>query len=437
MCRPPSGPSPPVKSITHFADLPLYQLFSELATVFSNLDKSQRGVFQRIHAEEIDLPTNRPPPDPATAQLWIERLPDEFRDYFAQATSPFRASVTEHLKTAKSIGSMPHAWLYASKTEYAALLAKAKDARMLHWSVLSTEDNHYCAMASEIQMTLFAVSKSHNRSRLISWPRVQNDAIQELPFTSLPHPSMFEAIRQQGSALSSFFLDISNMFHNITLSLWLSRLLPMPPILFSHLPIETQRRIAKRTHIHAQNTEFLIRPSQATMPMGFKWAVFIDHNFLSSYFDEPFKLLKSSRLAFSSMILSKLHAADAPFLVSQRTPLLLHVIDDAVVVAVDWPTVLLTTWHKITRTILRVEQLPVAHNKSSHPLTIVQDSISFIGCKWHLKHGIIEPASDKLKKITSRVKSLLEAQACSSKDRELIVGKLLWFFQSGFFATLN
>ena len=73
----------------------------------------------------------------------------------------------------------------------------------------------------------------------------------------------------------------------------------------------------------------------------------------------------------------------------------------------------------------------MADSKSSHPLTVVQDSLTFVGCNWNLQQGVIEPTPDKVKRITACVKSLLESQTVRPQDWERVVGKLLWF------ATLN
>ena len=157
------------------------------------------------------------------------------------------------------------------------------------------------------------------------------------PYTSLPNPTMFEAIRLQGEDPGAFFFDISNMFHNGTLPLWLARLLPLQPVQFSRLQTHTQLRIMQRTPLPPDKSRLFLRPCQATMPMGFKWAVFIARYFVSSCIDESFNLLKSTPLAFPDMSLTRLRGEDAPFLVKQRHPLLLHIIDDAAVLTVGWP----------------------------------------------------------------------------------------------------
>ena len=158
-----------------------------------------------IRAEQIDLPTSRPPPDPKNASLWIQRLPAHVKPLFDEQTSTFQNSIREYVRSAKQSRTLPPSKVYASKTEYVALLDKAEHAGMLHWSIDSQDGTADSGYIADIEMTIFSVSKSHSRSRLISWPRVQNEAMPHPPYTSLPNPAMFEAIRTTGTKLGSFF----------------------------------------------------------------------------------------------------------------------------------------------------------------------------------------------------------------------------------------
>ena len=81
------------------------------------------------------------------------------------------------------------------------------------------------------------------------------------------------------------------MFHNIMFPLWLARLLPMKPVAFQDLSPRTKARIAKRINIPQNTATLRVPPCQATMPMGFKLAVFVAHTFVSSCFDESVHLL--------------------------------------------------------------------------------------------------------------------------------------------------
>ena len=416
------------QAAANLADLPTYHFFPELTASFSDPDLAhQRGLFQRINTATIDLPSRRAPPHHTHADRWIQRLPEALKPLLQRKTNPFQTAILTYINTASAEHPLPTPKLYATTTEYLALLAKLEDAGMLHWSVFTDEPPQYTSMASTIEMTLFSVTKSEGRGRLISWPRIQNHATPQPPHTSLPNPAMFEAIRLQGENPGAFLFDISNMFHNITLPLWLARLLPLQPVLFSQVQTHTQLRIMQRTLLPSDKSRLLLRPCQATMPMGFKWAVFIAHHFVSSCIDESFNLLKSTPLAFPDMSLTRLQGEDAPFLVKQRNPLLLHIIDAAAVLTVDWPPALVLTWHRLVRRVLEINQIPVALAKSSNPQMVIQESITFIGCIWHLTQGLVVPSPDKLELATARALALLDAQTSTSRDWMRPTGKLLWF----------
>ena len=130
----------------------------------------------------------------------------------------------------RQAGTLPTPKTYASQQQYAQLIQRAELAGMLRWSKVGEESPEYKKLADAIQLTTFAVSKSKSRARLISWPRIQNNAMPDPPHTPLPEPSLFEAVEVHGSNQSATYLDIANMFHNITLPLWLTKLLPLRKI---------------------------------------------------------------------------------------------------------------------------------------------------------------------------------------------------------------
>ena len=255
---------------------------------------------------------------------------------------------------------------------------------MLTWSLVNEESKEYSQLADAVQLTLFAVSKSATRTRLISWPRVQNDALPDPPYTYVPDPSLFEAIKIDGNDTSAFFLDIANMFHNITVPVWLSRLFPMNQIYARELDDDTLQRM--KTHLPQlyQNENQLLRPCQATMPMGFKWAAFIAHSFVAGCLDQAYKLFRTSRFAPIGMQRPHiLHAERAPFQVITAKPIVLHIIDDVTFVATGWSDDAIKAWHKITRPVLALNGLPINESKSCRLEHVEKESIPFIGC-----HGI-------------------------------------------------
>ena len=138
---------------------------------------------------------------------------------------------------------------------------------MLRWTAVSDENPNYTQLADTIQLTSFAVSKMHSRTRLISWPRVQNDAMPDPPHTYLPYPSLFEATQVSDHAMSAFYLDIANMFNHITLPDWLAKLFPLKPIRAQELDEKTLQRIRRQLPHLDTSTNPILRPCQATMPM--------------------------------------------------------------------------------------------------------------------------------------------------------------------------
>ena len=167
---------------------------------------------------------------------------------------------------------------------------------------MSEEDPSYTQLANSIQLTLFAVSKAEKRTRLISWPRVQNDALPDPTYTHLPEPSLFEAIAASAPKLSAYYLDVSNMFHNIILLDWLAKLFPLQTMNMRELDTGTLRRIKMQLPKIDENDNSLLWPCQATMPMSFKWAVFIAHSFPSACLDTAYKLFMSMSLMTSRLL---------------------------------------------------------------------------------------------------------------------------------------
>ena len=157
------------QTAANLADLPTYHFFPELAASFSDPDLAhQRGIFQRIKAATIDLPSHRAPPNDTRADLWIRRLPETLKPLFQRKTNHFQTAILTHINTATEERPLPLAKLYASTPEYVALLDMLEDEGMQYWSVVTHESPQYTRKASTIEMTLFSVTKSEGRSRLIS-----------------------------------------------------------------------------------------------------------------------------------------------------------------------------------------------------------------------------------------------------------------------------
>lgn len=161
---------------------------------------------------------------------------------------------------------------------------------MLQLSVVKEEYLKYTKFAKHVTMTSFAVVKDTKRDRLISWPRMQNEGMPKPPYADLLALDLLQNIGVPDSACpSGFFFDIANMFHTIRLPPSFAKLLPMSPILFGSLSKETQSAIlsTKNTNLHQH---VLVRPLQTTMPMGFKWSVFIAHTIAKKCIQHAYQL---------------------------------------------------------------------------------------------------------------------------------------------------
>ena len=391
---------------TLLAEAPSYLVIPELREIFDNPDTAARkGQFRWIKAETIDLPPSRDTPSPTASALWITHLPPPIAQVFNHQFNTFFEQPLEiYVKTGTQTRTLPPSKTHATPQQYRHLLKRAESAGMLRWSLVHEEDGEFSKFADAIQLTLFAVSKTQKRTRLISWPRVQNDALPDPPYTYLPDPSLFEAIEVIGHKLSAHFIDIANMFHNITLPTWLTRLFPMKPVPARELDQQTWDRIKIQIPHWDQNRNHLIRPYQATMPMGFKWAVFIAHTFVSGCLDHAYKLFRSSRLAPPGIQSPHtLHADRAPFLVNPTKPLILHIIDDVSFVTTGWPDAAVSAWHKITDQVVALNRLPINERKSSRHGVIEKSAITFIGCHWDFASMSITPSPDKLASIEERI----------------------------------
>lgn len=63
------------------------------------------------------------------------------------------------------------------------------------------------------------------------------------------------------------------MFHNMGLPPLMTNLFPLPLIKFGEVDDKTKRDVLTAVGTHSLHEGTLIRPAQATMPIGFIWAV--------------------------------------------------------------------------------------------------------------------------------------------------------------------
>jgi len=278
-------------------------------------------------------------------------------------------------------------------------------------------------------MTSFAVVKDSENDRLISWPREQNLHFADPPHVDLPDPSLFSRLRLASAKVSAIALDVANMFQNVALPAWLVSYFPLMPVTFGDLPGDLQRRIIDELGLKdrpTQRTRF--RPHQKSLPMGFKWAVYIAHAFARRCIENAVQELAIVRgspvrvVAFSRrsrlMRLMKVPAG---------AMLLMHIIDDINAVFLDWDPQDAIRFQCLVRRELILRHLPIKESKSTPTGQPITRLMPFIGRKWNLQTGAVRPKTDKLNPIRRKtLATLSKVSFISRKELERLIGTLLW-----------
>ena len=382
-----------------------------------------KGEFKLLEASWLDLPTRAPP---ASASHWIHLLPPS-----AQATlgtdqiSKFKDSISFLHDTAVTIPSLR---VHCNPAEYSHVLARLSLANMIEWSLVKTEKLQYSRIADILTMTSFAVVKDDLKDRIISWPRMQNLQFPEPPHTNLPHPGHFAKLREAPNcSLTAFYNDVKNMFHNIRLPPHLASIFPLKKIAFGNLPGRVQLTIAKELGFRPRQQD-LLRPMQTTLPMGFKWAVYIAHNFLEACYRKALHHFFQSSSIFgitrSIPPIEKLHDCLGTPL-SSGCVLVMHIIDDLNFVLSNWPESEAIRLQRTVEEFMLRNYLPIKRSKSSPIGTIETKSLPFIGWEWNLKDGIIRPKPNKILEAAKAVSRVLHGPLQAEEVRS-VVGRLIW-----------
>ena len=423
-------PCIPLEWLSNLAmEAPTVALQSQNGPIYTPREKT-RGSFRPIDASRIDLPEVQS----GDAHNWMQRLPKDILKLFLAPKDAKDGSLLHHVFDAMHParpenfeGHTAHA--SALQGNYEKLLHLADNAGIVTWSPLSSEDPEYGAMADKLTMSLFAVQKTVSRDRMISWPCIQNRILPDPPYVELPTPDAFPHIRlSAGSALQAIYMDVANMFHNIRLPPHLSALFPMPTVAVRDLPQPLQSRLMK-SNIRQHET---VRPLQATLPMGFKWAVYISHTFAASCIEEAgvrFKRMlpptgvpdhvrnaKILRVEYSSGIMS----------FNPDIVLCLHIIDDINCVFVDWPQIFVVRFHTALKAVLEENGLPIHKGKSIAQGQVETNALSFIGWEWDLRRNILRPKLDKLTKAHKQLGEALEVKHPAESIMRRAVGRLVW-----------
>ena len=383
-----------------------------------------RGDFTLLNESRLDLPQII---SSSRSSNWMNRMTPETQQTFcAENQACLLATLQPYLENEKRTAP---ARVHALSGHYNLILERLHNAGMLAWSVIDREESSYTRIANTLTMTSFAVVKDQERDRLISWPRVQNASFPDPPYTELPNPGNFTNLRhREAASLSGFFLDVENMFHNVPLPTHLSLLFPLKEVVYGNLHGTFQRSLQKQLGFRPQQ-RIRLRPLQRSLPMGFKWAVYLAHTFVQSCYEEAFKIfLRTSRLfrnSFPKPNLIVLGHRKRVIVLPKHSVLVLHIIDDLNFVLVDWPdeeTILLQSSVEAT---LRANNLPIRRSKSSLVGSVERNMMPFIGWHWFLRKGVLRPKSSKLIDAITSAMDTCQGNMTRKAVRST-TGRLIW-----------
>lgn len=235
----------------HFEDFDKVFNYAQIPAEFPNQVSNMfhRGEFKIIDPARLALRKGRHQRRPEQYLKWGKLLPD----HLSYPLTPgfhltFVEPITPGIKKSKEL---PRPFLHLKQHSYPQLLGRMNTSGMLYWRIEERKTRALDHSANQLQLKIFAVTKSPDADRLISWPRVCNTFCPIPPEPDITDPSMFSQIRCIGKSRSSFFVDIDNMFHNQRLSLKIADFFPLPAIALSNLPVTLQ--LAMRTLLKLPN----------------------------------------------------------------------------------------------------------------------------------------------------------------------------------------
>lgn len=123
---------------------------------------------------------------------------------------------------------------------------------------------------------------------------------------------MYAHISFKSGKLKGIWLDIANMFHNLGLPCPFFDLLPLPTITFGELSTVTQQRVQLALNSHQLDKNTILRPSQRTMHMGFKWSVVLAHDAKRNIIRTAYSITSMSKYLPTSPALKFMCKTDAP-----------------------------------------------------------------------------------------------------------------------------
>lgn len=221
--------------------------------------------FGNFNADRVALPTAIKPSSNTAHLRWILFLPsslstallDNFNDIFDR---PFIHAVNS------SPSRPPLPRNHCKQADFPKLLARMHDAGLLVWRLEADPKTPQSSFTAIIEVTLFAVSKSHYKELMISSPGLVNRFCEDPPAPDIPESSLLSFIKAWPGKLSGFYLEVSNIFHNLPLRPPFHDLFPHPTVCFADLPGQTRNSILDQLNLTYLPPDASLLPAQFTAP---------------------------------------------------------------------------------------------------------------------------------------------------------------------------
>lgn len=204
---------------------------------------------------------------------------------------------------------------------------------------------------------------------------------------------------------------------------------PLKSVAFGDLP----KRVQKRLFQHFKRTfskSDMVRPLQATLPMGFKWAVYIAHRFAQSLVQKAVCAFvkHSTHAAHSSSTIHRLKNAASHIQLKETDILILHIIDDISVVLAEWQGSEVVQFHRTCEAVFEKANFPINRAKSL-PLGHVEErSIELIGWEWDFGVAEIRPKVKQIEQVLQQASAVLQPGALPLSEVESLTGRFVWIF---------
>lgn len=192
------------------------------------------------------------------------------------------------------------------------------------------------------------------------------------------------------------------------------------------LSSNTQASIRKASTTSLSDSD-TVRPLQATLPMGFSWAVYVSQHFAKSLLKQSFNLFISSSLGPTpSPGFHFLGYDDGLHEISKHNVVVLRYIDDVNLVVRNWPHRSTTRLQHIIKTLFDAAGISQKPNKSSPPGTLETDIIQFIDWDWDLRTHAVYANPEKLIQTSCLVQHAVQKCIIKARDWIKVIGKIIW-----------